>query len=776
MFLKRRYLNINIDVSQINVVVFIMLFFAVSASDLLIADNNSTIRGQVIHGAERESLAGVEVVIAALNTGTATDADGAFVLRNIPAGEYEIVASYIGFRSEKKVVSINPHEIVTVTIEMKPQIIEGESVVVTGTRTERNRLEVPVIVNVLDAKMLEATQSLNLSEGLSFQPGVRLEVDCQTCNYTQVRMNGLGGAYSQILINSRPVFSPLVGLYGLEQIPSGMIERVEVVRGGGSALFGGSAIAGTINIITKEPRKNAFSIGANQALVAGKTPDRTLSLNADVLSDNESSGVSIFGNLRNRESYDANADALSELPRISGTALGLRAFFKPGDLSKITLEAQSISEERQGGDGVDRPPHEALQSEFRDHKILGGGITYDRFFNGNMNALSGYISGQFVDRTHYTGLDRNPDAYGTTENTVAVAGLQYDHYLLHFPGELNVITAGVEGQYDHVDDQIPGYQLRTNQITRQLGIFAQSDWKISQRISMLLGGRLDYHSNLENPVLSPRANLLVGLADHWQWRGSYATGFRAPQAFDADLHIAFSGGGISYIRIAENLVKERSQSFSTSLDFNRPAGHYFIGFTIEGFYTQLYDAFVLEEAAIDAQGNTVLERRNGGNSDVAGANIEFRLNVDNQLQFGGNITLQRSRYDDPVFWSSDAEPVKTYLRTPDVYGSFLASFYPVSSATVSVSGVYTGAMDVPHLAGYIAADELVHTPDFWEMNLRLAYQLPLNSVQKVAFIAGIQNLFDQFQQDFDKTKDRDSNYVYGPARPRTFFTGLKLGW
>ena len=85
-------------------------------------------------------------------------------------------------------------------------------------------------------------------------------------------------------------------------------------------------------------------------------------------------------------------------------------------------------------------------------------------------------------------------------------------------------------------------------------------------------------------------------------------------------------------------------------------------------------------------------------------------------------------------------------------------------------------MDVPHLAGYVAADELVQTSDFWEMNLRLAYQLPLNSVQKVEFIACIQNLFDQFQQDFDKTKDRDSNYVYGPARSRTFFTGLKLGW
>lgn len=101
MYLKRMYLNININVRKLNFAVFIMLFLSASAGNLLIADTNSTIRDQVIHGTERESLAGVEVVIAALNIGTATDADGAFVLRNIPAGEYEIVASYIGFRSEK---------------------------------------------------------------------------------------------------------------------------------------------------------------------------------------------------------------------------------------------------------------------------------------------------------------------------------------------------------------------------------------------------------------------------------------------------------------------------------------------------------------------------------------------------------------------------------------------------------------------------------------------------------------------------------------------------
>jgi outer membrane receptor for ferrienterochelin and colicins len=126
-------------------------------------------------------------------------------------------------------------------------------VVVSGTRYEQDRVNNPVVVNVLDDKLLNATQSIAISEGLNFQPGVRVETNCQNCGFTQVRLNGLEGAYSQILINSRPIFSALNSVYGLDQIPANIVEQVEVVRSGGSALYGSNAIGGTINIITKEP-------------------------------------------------------------------------------------------------------------------------------------------------------------------------------------------------------------------------------------------------------------------------------------------------------------------------------------------------------------------------------------------------------------------------------------------------------------------------------------------------------------------------------------------
>ena len=144
------------------------------------------------------------------------------------------------------------------SLELNFEITENgitmDDVVVSASRSETTRRKAPALVNVLDRKIFDNTNSACLAQGLGFQPGVRVEDDCQNCGFMQVRINGLDGHYSQILVDSHPVFSALSGVYGLEQIPASMIDRVEVMRGGGSALFGSSAIGGTINIITKDPR------------------------------------------------------------------------------------------------------------------------------------------------------------------------------------------------------------------------------------------------------------------------------------------------------------------------------------------------------------------------------------------------------------------------------------------------------------------------------------------------------------------------------------------
>ncbi len=203
---------------------------------------------------EGEHIPFVTIHIEGTAIGTATDVTGHYMLIDLEPGIHVLVASSMGYFTVKKEVTIQKDELLEVNFELVEETMSIDEVVITGTKTFKRQTDAAVIVNVIDSDLLAQTQSCNISEGLKFQPGLRVETDCQTCNYTQLRMNGLGGGYSQILINGRPVFSPLTGLYGMEQIPANMVERIEVVRGGGSALYGSSAIGGTVNVITRIPQ------------------------------------------------------------------------------------------------------------------------------------------------------------------------------------------------------------------------------------------------------------------------------------------------------------------------------------------------------------------------------------------------------------------------------------------------------------------------------------------------------------------------------------------
>ena len=138
--------------------------------------------------------------------------------------------------------------------EVPPEDLETPDVVITGTRIERALEDAPVRTQVVQRDQLQQRKARNLAESLDYMAGVRVETNCQNCGFTQLRLNGLAGAYTQVLIDGLPSFSGLAGVYGLEQLPAEMIQRVEVVKGGGSALYGPSAVAGVVNVVTRKPR------------------------------------------------------------------------------------------------------------------------------------------------------------------------------------------------------------------------------------------------------------------------------------------------------------------------------------------------------------------------------------------------------------------------------------------------------------------------------------------------------------------------------------------
>ena len=214
-----------------------------------------------------------------------------------------IVVSVQGYRKVSKKINLQPRQKLTLNFELIEDVLGLDEIVVSATRNRVERKNTPVVVSTLTPRLLTATQSISMADGLKYAPGVRVETNCQNCGFTQVRLNGLNGGYTQLLLNSRPIFTSLIGVYGLEQIPTNMIERIEVVRSGGSALYGSSAIAGTINVITKDPIINTWEVASNFAVVDQDALDRTLTLNTSIVADDFSSGISLFGIYRNRQNY-----------------------------------------------------------------------------------------------------------------------------------------------------------------------------------------------------------------------------------------------------------------------------------------------------------------------------------------------------------------------------------------------------------------------------------------------------------------------------------------
>ena len=236
-------------------------------------------------------LTGAGIYIQVLNKGTVTNTDGKFALTDLLLGKYSLRISMVGYRPAIRNIylTVNSYQELTEYLEEDP--LNLNQVVISATRREQPKYKAPVMIHTISPRIYEAAQALSVSEGLHFSPGLRVENNCNNCGFTQLRMNGLDGPYSQVLINSRPVFSALAGVYGLEILPSNMVERIEVVRGGGSALYGGNAIAGTVNIFTKEPGDNRIEASYNQAFINGQAPDRTFSINGSLLHKNGNSGI-----------------------------------------------------------------------------------------------------------------------------------------------------------------------------------------------------------------------------------------------------------------------------------------------------------------------------------------------------------------------------------------------------------------------------------------------------------------------------------------------------
>jgi outer membrane receptor for ferrienterochelin and colicins len=743
------------------------------------------------------------VIVKGTTIGTITDETGHFRIINLPLGEIILEASMMGYKPQIKTFVAKENTTIEINFDLGQDILNLEEIVVTANRSEQKRTEAPVIVNTILPVIFNNSQSVTLGEALNFSPGLRLENNCQNCGFSQVRMNGMEGPYSQILINSRPIFSGLAGVYGLELIPSNMIERVEVVRGGGSALYGSNAIAGTINLILKDPGRDSYEVSVNYGLIGtgtkesgGLANDLQANFNTSVVSDDSKSGVSLYGFSRDRKMFDANDDGFSELAPIKNLTLGTRLFHRFGYRDKLSLDFFTIREERDGGNMQEYPIHERDIAEVVRHDFKTAALMYDKFFREE-DLLSVYASGEFVERDSYYGAEQSLTDYGNSVDRTYNIGIQYKVFLGN-----STLVGGMENtggflvdkklgypDYDNstiVDGEIVeiphmGNTTIADQASITTGVFIQYNLDL-KKAKIALGARYDHYSiedkeqeaqeKIRGMVFSPRVNLMYELTDNLKARLSYSQGYRAPQIFDEDLHIESSGSRQVLHRNDPDLKQETSHTVMASLDFNGLIGSVYTGFLVEGFYTRLLNPFANEFGEPDEDGTVIYTRINSeGGATVLGLNMEFKLRPVTSFSLSSGFTIQSGKYDKLQKFNE-----RNFFRSPATYGFLAVDWDIACNTSLSVSGNYTGKMLIPYFGTETDPDigELRKSDPFFDLGIKLRKDIRFNGTTLQLF-GGVKNIFNSYQSDFDIGIDRDPAYIYGPLSPRTVYFGIRFG-
>ncbi len=375
-----------------------------------------------------------------------------------------------------------------------------------------------------------------------------------------------------------------------------------------------------------------------------------------------------------------------------------------------------------------------------------------------------------TDRDSYYGAGFDPNAYGTTANPLLVVDSQLNHYT-----DRGTVTWGAQYSRDEIDDRQPGYNRFIATTYDNRALFAQHDWKTGDRVSLLYGMRLDDHSALADPVVSPRAALLWSPRSDLSVRASVARGFRPPVTFDEDLHIALVGGGESQVvRNAPDLAEERSINRALSLEWRPRVGRRGLALVeAHVFRTTIDDLFNSAETDDPSTPAIELTKTNFGRATVEGVELSGALRSGSTWSLEAAYVVQSARFAEPEpdFGSRD------FFRTPERYGTALLNWSP-PIADFFLGVRYTGSMKAPHYAGYAPRDRLETTGSFLTFDLSVARDVRLAAGEPPALrlTVGARNLTDEYQPDLDRGPRRDPSYVYGPRFPRALYLGARLAF
>ena len=754
--------------------VLLIILFAVT----IVNSQNAKLSGRVT-SLSGEALSFASVALEGTSLGTSTGDDGSFVMKDIPPGTYKVLVSFLGYDATQKKIALQAGQVATLDFTLEMASNTMNEVVVTGTLKEVNRLESPVPVEVYNPVFFKKNPTPNIYEALQNVNGVRPQLNCQVCNTGDIHINGLEGPYTMVLIDGMPIVSSLATVYGLSGIPNSLVERMEIVKGPASSLYGSEAIGGLINIITKNPEKAPLF----SADVMGTSWEE---LNADLgIRFNAGANASVLTGI-NYFNYDDvidhNHDNFTDVTIQERVSVFQKWNFKRKDNRLFTLAGRYYWENRWGGELNWTPA-------FRGgDEIYGEAITTERW------EFLGQYQLPTVDNMMFSFSFNSHDqnsVYGDVpyiaDQKIGFGQLTWDKAI----GKHDLLI-GSALRYTFYDDNTPatgGESTNPNNDPDQIwlpGIFVQDELTLSPAHKVLLGLRYDYN-DAHGSIFTPRFAYKWSISPTDIFRLNAGTGFRVVNLFTED-HAALTGA--REVVIAEELAPE--QSYNINVNYikrmymdNGGSG----SIELSRWYTYFTNVIFPD---YETNANQIIYDNLDGFAVTKGVSLNADLTLPNGFSFllGGSL-LDVSKEEEGVR--------ERQILTERFTGTWSISYkFMDNKLAVDYTGNVYGPMRLPLLG---EQDLRPAESPWWSIqNIQLTYK----GMPHFEFYGGVKNLlnwtpwknqdqpiiarsFDPFDRDVDfddagnvlatpgnpNALTFDPSYVYAPNQGIRAFFGIR---
>lgn len=717
------------------------------------------VRGYVYDVQTNEPIAYANVFVVDNGTGVQTDEKGSFAIDC--SDSCNVVISFIGYQTDTVVFNIgkNKH-----SIGLTPIGGRMEEVVVTGTMKEVSRMNSPIPVEVFTPEFFKKNPTPSLFDALSIVNGVQPQLNCNVCNTGDIHINGMEGPYTMILIDGMPIVSGLATVYGLSGIPNSIVERIEVVKGPASSLYGSEAMGGVVNVITKKP-DNAPIFSVDLMSTSWQEYNADVSGKLQLGKVSNLTGVNYY-NYNQR--IDKNDDGFTDLTLQNRISVFNKMSLDRRDNKLFSVAARYVYEDRWGGQTNWSKQWRGTDS------IYGESIYTSRWELISMYQLP--VREKVMMQLSYNNHDQN-SYYGDVpyfaQQKVAFTQLYWDKKI----GNRHNLLLGASYRYTYYDDNTPGTASGDSlnisnkpSETPLPGAYIQDEWSVSKKSTVLLGYRYDY-DKYHGHIQSPRLAYKLSPDRNNTFRASFGTGYRVVNLFTED-HAALTGA--RDVIITEELDPERSYNGNLNYVLKLPGDEIYTSIDATFFYSYFTNKIVGD---FDTDPDKIIYDNLRGNAVSQGVSVNTSFSFSIPLRISLGFTYMDVYINEE---NEMGELEKTQqLFAPKWSGNVVAGYtFPKQRLTVDFTGKWNGPMRLPILINDYRPE---YSPWYMIANLQLSKKF--SNIFEV--YGGVKNLFDFVPKDpiirpfdpFDKNVNDPANnpngYTFDPTYNYASLQGIR---